>query len=122
MRWQGITNCIFCNILETIDHSFTHCSIAAYLWTWITRYNTFCEIIKDIWHLNTYIPYKDDNICEMIRGAVLWIIWNERNILIFREGNCKNIRTLGNQILALIKYWSQLNGQDCTDKLKFIVP
>jgi hypothetical protein len=50
------------------------------------------------------MPYKDDNICEMVRGAVLWIIWNKRNRLIFGGDNCKSIRTLGSQIPALIKY------------------
>jgi hypothetical protein len=78
--------------------------------------------IKEIWKLNAYIPYKHDNICETARCAVLWIIWNERNRLIFRESNYKSVRTLGSQILTLIKYWSQLKGQGCTDKLNFIVP
>jgi hypothetical protein len=49
-------------------------------------------------------PYENSAVCELIRGAVIWIIWRERNILIFEEGNYKSIKTLGNSIISLAKY------------------
>jgi hypothetical protein len=63
----------FCNIEESIDHLFMHCSLASCIWNWIVNYNSFIFygiIIEDLWHINAYIPFKDDNICEMVRGVV----------------------------------------------------
>jgi hypothetical protein len=58
----------------------------------------------------------------MMRGAVLWVLWNERNKLIFEGGNIKSVRTLGGDIISLIKYWSQLNYKDKLDTIHFIIP
>jgi hypothetical protein len=40
----------------------------------------------------------------MLIGAVLWLLWNQRNKLIFEGGNVRNMRTLGGAIISLIKY------------------
>jgi hypothetical protein len=40
----------------------------------------------------------------------------------FSGGNCKSIRTLGSNILALIKYWSQIRGDSYTNNLHLIIP
>jgi hypothetical protein len=72
--------------------------------------------------LDNYIPYKDTIICEMMRGAVLWVLWNERNKLIFEGGNIKSVRTLGGDIISLIKCWSQLKYKDKLDTIHFIIP
>jgi hypothetical protein len=101
--------------VKTVDHLFFYCSIASCLLAWIASYNNFnfnCEIIEDLWFINAFIPYKDENICKMLRGAILWIIWNERNRLIFRGGVCKNIRALGSKNINLIKYWNQLKSNE----------
>jgi zinc-binding in reverse transcriptase len=78
--WIGNQQCIFCQCSETVEHLFIHCSNSLCIWTWIARYNNFnfnCSTIDDLWQLNAYIPFKDDNICEMVRGAVTWVIWKE---------------------------------------------
>jgi zinc-binding in reverse transcriptase len=33
--WQVDMHYIFCNDIETADHLFIHCSITAYLWSWM---------------------------------------------------------------------------------------
>jgi hypothetical protein len=54
--------------------------------------------------LDNCVPYKDTIIYEMMREAVLWDLWNERNRLVFEGGNVKSMRTLGGDIISLIKY------------------
>jgi hypothetical protein len=58
----------------------------------------------------------------MMRGAVLWVLWNERNRLIFEGGTVKSLRTLGGDIISLIKYWSHLNYKDNLDITHSIIP
>jgi zinc-binding in reverse transcriptase len=86
--WTGNRNCIFCNLDELIEHFFIHCPMAVGIWHWLASYNNFifsihCTSIVDLWYLDNCIPHKHTNICEMMRGAVLWVLWNERNRLIF---------------------------------------
>jgi zinc-binding in reverse transcriptase len=85
--WQGDTKCIFYNELETTEHLFVHCSISVCLWNWFTSYNNFqfnCNCIQELWLIDANIPYKDPKLCELVRGTFLWVIWNERNRLIFK--------------------------------------
>jgi hypothetical protein len=58
----------------------------------------------------------------LIRGAFLWTIWNERNHLIFQDGNCKILRSLGESIIALLKYWCLIKGSSYLDSLHHILP
>jgi hypothetical protein len=81
----------------------------------------FCNSIEDLWIIDNYIPFKDTNLCEILRDAILWVIWKERNILIFQGGNHKSIRTLGGSIIALIKYRCQLKGNNYTDTLHLVI-
>jgi hypothetical protein len=57
----------------------------------------------------------------MARGVILWILWKERNRLIFQMGNCKSIRHIGGDILILLKYYSQIKGQNYIDNLYLII-
>jgi zinc-binding in reverse transcriptase len=85
--WQGDAKCIFYNELETTEHLFVHCSISVCLWNWFTSYNNFqfnCNCIQELWLIDANIPYKDPKLCELVRGAFLWVIWNERNRFIFK--------------------------------------
>jgi hypothetical protein len=58
----------------------------------------------------------------MLRGAIVWVIWKERNRLIFQGENYKSVRVLGVHIINLIKYWSQIKGNSCTNNIHLIVP
>jgi hypothetical protein len=51
----------------------------------------------------------------MLRGAILWVLWKERNRLIFQGGRCKSVRVLEGNIINLIKYCSQIKGNSCTN-------
>jgi zinc-binding in reverse transcriptase len=125
--WRGDKKCIFCNSDETMEHLFVHCSMASGLWVWLARYNNFnlhshCNNIEELWNLKNCIPYKDENPCETLRGVVLWILWNEHNRLVFQGGTCKSLRTLGGNLIALLKYWSNIRYKDNLDVIYYIIP
>jgi zinc-binding in reverse transcriptase len=125
--WIGDDKCIFCNVLETVSHLFIHCPLASCIWNWISHYNNFnfhmfCNSIEELWIIDNYILFKDTNLCEILRAAILWVIWKERNRLIFHRGNHKSIRTLGGYIISLIKYWCQLKKNNYVDTLHHVIP
>jgi hypothetical protein len=37
----GIKKYIFCNLDESIEYLFIHCSVASCIWHWIANYNNF---------------------------------------------------------------------------------
>lgn len=48
-----------------------------YICNWIAGYYIFnfdCATISNLWDIDNYIPMKDTNMVEIIRGAVLWCI------------------------------------------------
>jgi hypothetical protein len=55
-------------------------------------------------------------------AAILWVIWKERNRLIFQGGSCKSLRNLSGSIIALIKYRCQLKGNNYTDARNLVIP
>jgi hypothetical protein len=108
-----------------VDHLFLHCSIVVCLWCWLSSHNNFtfnCNTIQDLWRIDANIPYKYSKICELIEGALLWIIWKERNRLIFQEGNCKSVTNLGASIIALARYWYLIKGENYQNVLHIILP
>lgn len=64
----------------------------------------------------------DSHLCEILRGALLWTIWNERNRIIFRGGDCKSIRQLGYSRNSLAKHWFQIKGNEYQAQLHYILP
>jgi hypothetical protein len=44
------------------------------------------------------------------------------NRLIFQGGKCKFFQSLGRSIISLIKYWSQIKGENCVDNIHQITP
>jgi hypothetical protein len=47
---------------------------------WITNYSNLqfnCQTINELWRIAYCIQFKDNNIVDMIRVAVIWILWLE---------------------------------------------
>jgi hypothetical protein len=61
--------------------------------------------LQDLWYIDSSIPIKDTVNVEMVRRAILWVIWLERNKLCFTNGKCKNIKVVGLQIISLTFFW-----------------
>lgn len=61
--------------------------------------------MKELWEIDKCIPLKDSNLVELIRGVVLWYLWLERNIIIFRTCQGRNIKGIGAQILCTAHFW-----------------
>jgi zinc-binding in reverse transcriptase len=125
--WTGNTSCIFCNDIESVEHLFIHCTVASCLWNWISHHNNFRfhdhrVSIKVLWSIDYCIPFKDSNLYELLRGAVLWVIWNERNRITFEGGNSKSLRTLVGMIISLIRFWSQISYKENLDVIYSIIP
>jgi hypothetical protein len=40
----------------------------------IIIFNFHINTIEELWFLDCSIPYKDTNLCEIVRGAFLWTI------------------------------------------------
>jgi hypothetical protein len=75
-----------------------------------------------LWYIDAIFPYKNSEVCELIRWAVIWIIWKERNKLIFKGGYCKSIRAIESSINSLAKYWSLRKNDEFQTKLYLILP
>jgi hypothetical protein len=70
---------------ETTTHLFFECSVATCLWSWISSYNNspfLSSTVIELWFLDACFPFKNKEICEVIRGTTLCEIWKERNRLI----------------------------------------
>jgi hypothetical protein len=73
---------------------------------WIANYSNFiftCQSIKELWCVGLIY------IVEMVRGAVICIIWLERNKKSFNEGHCKSVRNIGLAIISYATKESQFN-------------
>jgi hypothetical protein len=48
---------------------------------------------------------KDKILIELIRGAVCWAIWLDRNNVIFNNAHPSSFRYLGLKIINLATFW-----------------
>jgi zinc-binding in reverse transcriptase len=106
--WQGNTSCVFCNQYEDIDHLFVSCKLAKALWNWIAFHNGFHftgQTLEDLWMLDCCIPLKDHSLVELVRSVVCWILWLERNNVIFRSAKRSSLRSLGLKVINLATFW-----------------
>ena len=71
--------------------------------------------------IDASIPFKDRLLIELLRGAVLWIIWLERNRLCFNDSTPCSIRCIGTKIISLTQFWYQSRGDDYFLKLNLIM-
>jgi hypothetical protein len=53
------------------------------------------------WLIDSCIPLKDKLLVEMICSAICWVIWLERNKVIFQGSALSSIRSLGLRIIHL---------------------
>jgi hypothetical protein len=66
---------------------------------------------------------KNQYVVELIRGAVLWIVWLERNRLCFaNKGKPKHVTVTGMQIISLARYWCGIKGKTNLLHLSIILP
>jgi zinc-binding in reverse transcriptase len=121
--WIGSTQCAFCSDEESTDHLFVTCHFINSIWQWIARHNNFTFTgtgLADLWYLDSNIPLKD--VIETVRGAVLWVIWFERNEICFNNTKCRNIKSIGLQIISLVSFWYTNTGTGNLVKLSLVLP
>jgi zinc-binding in reverse transcriptase len=106
--WQGDISCVFYGDFETVNHLFVSYNFAKIIWNWIARYNSFTfegAVLDDIWLIDCCIPLKDKLLVELIRSAICWVIWLERNKVIFLGSAISSMRTLDLRIIYLCTFW-----------------
>jgi hypothetical protein len=107
-----------------VDHLFLHCTISSCLWSWICRHNNCsfsCNTISDLWFIDANFPYKNKDICEIIRGAFFGLYGKKWIEIVFEGAKCKSLRALGNSIITLAKYWCGKKKDDYQSKLHLIL-
>ena len=123
--WLGPTDCLFCGQPETTAHLFVTCPVVSTIWSWIANFNNFdysgFDSIEDLWIIDAMIPLKDKILIEMVRGAVLWVIWLNRNALCFHQ-TPTSIKKIGMQISSLITFWCQTISVKLSSNLANIFP
>jgi hypothetical protein len=72
--------------------------------------------------LDAAIPLKDRLLIELVRGAILWSVWLERNRVIFKEAQPKTPKALGISIISLATFWCKSKGNNSFFKLTLILP
>jgi hypothetical protein len=61
--------------------------------------------MEDLWEIDYSILLKNQYVVELIRGAVSWSVWLERNRLCFHDqSKPKNVAVIGLQIIILARY------------------
>jgi hypothetical protein len=61
--------------------------------------------MEDLWEIDYSIPLKNQYVVELIRGAVLWSVWLERNRLCFHDqSKLMNVDVVGLLIISLARY------------------
>jgi hypothetical protein len=60
--------------------------------------------LEDLWML-CFISLKDKILIELVRSVIYWVLWIERNTIIFRETSPSSLRSLGFRIINLGTFW-----------------
>jgi hypothetical protein len=50
-------------------------------------------------------------VVELVRGAVLWTVWLERNKLYFTDKDACSVSVLERKIISLATYWCSQKGK-----------
>jgi hypothetical protein len=118
------TKCVFCGANETIDHLFISCQIVYILWNWISTYNGFIfqgTVLDDPWLIDSCIPLMDKLLIDLIRSAVIWVLWIERNEIIFKSKKPAQVRSLGLKIISLTKFRCNVRNASQLLKLSLVL-
>lgn len=78
--------------------------------------------MDDIWFINALIPLKNKPMVELVRGAVLWCIWLERNKICFQNTSIPSVQAMGSKIIALSTFWCQSLNNGSLLHLSLILP
>jgi hypothetical protein len=62
------------------------------------------QILEDLWMLDCCIPLKDPMLVELVRNVVCWILWLERNNVIFKSVAPSSLRSLDLKIINLATF------------------
>ena len=96
------------------------------IWNWIASHNSFtfnCNYLDDLWLLDASIPLKDRLLVELLRGAILWIVWLERNRVIFNDNTTPiSAKSVGFKIISLATFWCKSSSDNSYLKLSLMLP
>jgi hypothetical protein len=75
-----------------------------------------------LWYLDSYIPLKNKFVIEMVRGAVLWNVWLERNRLCFTNHKPRTVSMVAMQIVSMAHHWCKKKGKIDLLHLSLVLP
>jgi hypothetical protein len=78
--------------------------------------------LQDIWSIDASIPFKNIHLVEMIRAAILWVFWLERNKICFKGGTPKNIQSMSLHVISLVSFWCKTVDESLFHKLSLLLP
>jgi hypothetical protein len=110
---------------EITDHLFVQYSYIHCIWQWIDQYYIFTFLgidLHDIWTLDASIPFKNIQLVEIIRAAIMWVFWLERNIIYFKGGNPKIIKIMGLHVISLVSFWCKTVNESLFLNLPLLLP
>jgi hypothetical protein len=78
--------------------------------------------MDDLWLLDAFIHLKRAQLLKLIRGAVLWTIWLERNCNCFHSITPKTVQAFDIKFLSLVQFWCTHLGDSLLHDIKLILP
>jgi hypothetical protein len=75
-----------------------------------------------LWDLNFRISLKDAIVIEIVRGAVLWAVWLERNKIVFISSKLRSLKCLALQIISLASFWCLHTSNGNLRNLSLVLP
>jgi len=114
-------SCVFCDEPESISHLFFDCCVVNIMWELcssifgIQLSGGFENVAK--WWLSR----KKHAVLNMCTSAVLWCIWNMRNVFCFQGEVWSDAKKLLRKVVAMLKRWHCLCTEGNALQLKEVV-
>jgi hypothetical protein len=104
---------VFCQEKKSISHMFFQCNIIKEFWEKVVQGHPLgrrlqMSSIVDYWHACLNISLLDMIFWGTLLLAAIWIIWIERNKMIFQGLGGSAATSLYMKILSLFKFWTGL--------------